>query len=485
MDYRASISVLGRLILGYGLCILIPGIFSLYSGEIAWKGLILSAFLSIILGSVMVLAKHEHGHIGIREGFAIVGGGWILASLLGALPYTLSGVLPNYVDAIFETVSGLTTTGASVITDLEVVPNGILLWRSLTHWLGGMGIIVLFIAFLPEIGAGAIHLFRAEVPGPTADRVVPRLRDTAITLWGIYTVLTVVQVSMLLLAGMSLFDSINHTLATMATGGFSTKNASVLHYDSLAIELIIVLFMTIAGGNFGLYFLVWKRGIRALLHDLEFKAYLLIMGLATIFMAANLVLAAGQSTGQALRDSLFTASSIMTTTGFVTADFDQWPAFSKFILLLLMFIGGCAGSTAGAIKVIRFLLLGKQSWTELKRILHPKMVFTVKIDGKPVSPNLLQVTGQFFYIYILTFVLSVLLVTAASSMEAWDAMGAVAATLGNVGPGYGVVGPTTNYSAQSDFVQIGLSASMLLGRLELFTLLVFLRPEFWRTHRNW
>ena len=485
MDYRAAVSVLGRLIFGYGLCLIGPGLFSLYSGEIAWKGLILSAFFTILLGTVMILAKHEHGHIGIREGFAIVGGGWLFAALLGALPYTLSGVLPNYVDAIFETVSGLTTTGASVITDLEAVPNGILLWRSLTHWLGGMGIIVLFIAFLPEIGAGAIHLFRAEVPGPTADRVVPRLRDTAITLWGIYTVLTVVQVSMLLLAGMSLFDSINHTFATMATGGFSTKNASVLHYDSLAIELIIVLFMTIAGGNFGLYFLAWKRGIRTLFHDLEFKAYLLIMGLATVFITANLVLAAGQPVGQALRDSLFASSSIMTTTGFVTADFDTWPAFSKFILFLLMFIGGCAGSTAGAIKVIRFLLLGKQSWTELKRILHPKMVFTVKIDGKPVSPNLLQVTGQFFYIYILTFVFAVLLVTAASGMEAWDAMSAVAATLGNVGPGYGVVGPTCNYSSLSSFVKIVLSACMMLGRLELFTLLVFLRPEFWRAHRNW
>ena len=193
MDYRSSISVLGRLILGYGLCILIPGLFSLYTGESAWRGLTISAFLSILLGMLMITAKHEHGHIGIREGFAIVGGGWLMASLLGALPYTLSGVLPNYVDAIFETVSGLTTTGASVIANLEMVPNGILLWRSLTHWLGGMGIIVLFIAFLPEIGAGAIHLFRAEVPGPTAERVVPRLRDTAITLWAIYTLLTVAK----------------------------------------------------------------------------------------------------------------------------------------------------------------------------------------------------------------------------------------------------------------------------------------------------
>ncbi len=432
----------------------------------------------------MIMARHEHGRIGIREGFAIVGAGWLLASFLGALPYTLSGILPSYVDAVFETVSGLTTTGASVITDLEVVPNGILLWRSLTHWLGGMGIIVLFIAFLPEIGAGAIHMFRAEVPGPTADRVVPRLRDTAIALWAIYTTFTVAQIALLLIAGMPLFDAINHTFATMATGGFSTKNASVLHFDSLAIELIIVLFMTIAGGNFGLYFLVWKKGIRVLFHDSEFKVYLAIMALATLFMAGNLVLDTGQPVGLALRNSLFTSSSIMTTTGFVTADFDQWPSFSKTILLILMFVGGCAGSTAGAMKVIRFILLGKQSWTELKRDLHPRMVFTVKIDGKPVAQSLLQVTGQFFFVYILTFIVAVLLITV-TGMDPWNSMGAVAATLGNVGPGFGVVGPTCNYSSQSHYVKIVLSACMLLGRLELFTLLIFLRPEFWRAHRNW
>jgi trk system potassium uptake protein TrkH len=484
MDYRATISILGRLTFGYGFCILLPALVSFFEGDVVWKPLLCSALATQLLGGIMSTIQRENHRVGVREGFAIVGFSWILASLLGALPYFFSGILPNYVDGVFETVSGLTTTGASVISDLTIVPNGIPLWRSLTHWLGGMGIIVLFIAFLPEIGAGAIHMFRAEVPGPAADRVVPRLRDTAIALWGIYTILTIAQIMLLLLAGMPLFDSINHTFATMATGGFSTKNNSVLFFDSLAIELIIVLFMTIAGGNFGLYFLVWKKGFRVLLHDLEFKVYLAIMGGATIAMAANLIWAANQPVGQSVRDSLFTASSIMTTTGFVTADFDQWPPFSKFVLLILMFVGGCAGSTAGAIKVVRLILLGKQSWTELKRDLHPKMVFSVKIDGKPVAQNILQVTGQFFFVYICTFVLGVLLVSA-DGINAWDAIGAVAATLGNVGPGFGVVGPTTTYYALSDFVKIVLSLCMLLGRLELFTLLIFLRPEFWRSHRNW
>ena len=484
MDYRFVLSILGRLTFGYGLCMLVPALYSLVTGEPAFFPQLIALLATLALGAVMSLNRREHGHLGIREGFAIASGGWILASLLGALPYTFSGVLPNYVDAVFETVSGLTTTGASVISDLESTPKGILLWRSITHWLGGMGIIVLFIAFLPEIGAGAIHMFRAEVPGPTADRVAPRLRDTAAALWGIYVVLTAAQIILLVLAGMPLFDSINHTFATMATGGFSIKNTSILYYDSLAIELIIVLFMTIAGGNFGLYYIVWKKGLKVLLHDLEFKVYLAIMAGATLFMAANLIWVSGQPAGQALRDALFNASSVMTTTGFVTADFDKWPAFSKLILLVLMFVGGCAGSTAGAIKVVRFILLGKQSWAELQHDLHPRMVISVKISGKPVSPSILQVTGQFFFLYMMTFVIAVLLV-AAAGMEAWDAIGGVAATLGNVGPGFGVVGPTTTYSSLSDFIKIVLTACMLLGRLELMTLLVFLRPEFWRTHRNW
>lgn len=484
MHYPLVAGILGRLMLVYGLFMIVPLALAIIWREASIGALTISMLSCLVTGGVMAFLAPSSGRIGIREGYATVLGGWLFASLFGALPYWLGGVMPTYIDAVFETVSGLTTTGASVIDRLDDVPRSIIFWRSMTHWLGGMGIIVLFIVILPHIGAGAAHLFKAEVPGPTADRVSPRIRDTAIALWIIYTILTVAEIVLLMLAGMSLFDAINHAFATLATGGFSTKDASIKHYDSLAIELIVVLFMIIAGGNFALYFQGWQKGWHRVYRDTEFKVYLVIIAASTFLIAVNLCLAAGEEAGKALRVALFQVASIITTTGFASADFDAWPPLAKLVLFILMFIGGSAGSTAGGIKVSRIILLVKQGWAELKRSLHPRVVVSICVDQKSVEPTVLNTVCQFFFLYMFTFFAAVLLV-AATGLAPFDAMSAVAATLGNVGPGFGVVGPTTTYSSLSPLAKTVLTLCMLLGRLELFTLLVFLRPEFWRAHRNW
>lgn len=481
MGIQVVARLLGRIIAAYALFMAIPLVYSLVRREADFMAFVWSVAITLVLGAMLYYAGEEPGRIGTREGFLVAAGTWVLASALGALPYWLSGWVPTYLNAVFETVSGLTTTGASIIADVEALPASLLLWRSMTHWLGGMGIIVLFVVFLTNVGADAVNLFQAESPGPTVERVLPRIRTMALRLWQMYVVFSAAQVVLLYLAGMDLFDAVNHTFATMATGGFSTKNASIKYYDSLAIELIIVLFMFLAGGNFALYYLAWQKGWRKLLANSEFKVYLAIVIFSTLAVTALLYCGPGIAPATGLRDALFTVVSIMTTTGFVTADFDQWPPATKIILLLLMFIGGCAGSTAGGIKVVRLLILMKDAAWSLLHAVHPRLVAALKIDGKPVDAEVLHMVLQFFFLYILIFFVSVLLV-AATGLAPFDAMGAVAAMLGNVGPGFGVVGPTTTYAAVHPFAKAVLTADMLLGRLELFTLLVLFHPEFWRPY---
>lgn len=486
MKLRLIIGMLGRLLIAFSLFMLLPLFYAVAYSEFSQVAFLVTVIMACLTGLSMIKIGVNDGHIGIREGYLVVSGTWILTSCFGGLPFLLSGTVPTFLDALFETVSGLTTTGASVIQDLEVLPNSILLWRSMTHWLGGMGIIVLFIVFLSNLGAGALNLFKAEVPGPKVERVLPRIRETAIALWLIYVALTVAEIIMLVLAGMSLFDAVNHAFATVATGGFSTKNTSIKYYDNLTIELILAFFMFVAGGNFGLYLLVWKRGFIKLFQDTEFRVYSFIVAAATCSITLSLSWQTQSSFGQSLRDALFTVISIITTTGFATADFDQWPAVAKIILLLLMFIGGCAGSTAGGIKVVRFLIMIKDSIATLLRSVHPQLVRTIKIDHKPVDFDVISNTMQFFFLYITIFVVSVLLV-AATGIGPLDAMGAVAATLGNIGPGFGVVGPTSTYFELSPLAKTILTLDMLLGRLEIFTILVLFHPEFWQpylTHRR-
>ncbi|MDU4961943.1 MAG: TrkH family potassium uptake protein [Sporomusaceae bacterium] len=477
-------AILGRFLCAFAVYMGIPAVWAGLAGLDCWRQLAAAAALTGGGGALLLAGGKSDESVGIREGFAIVAGAWGFASLFGALPYLFTGVAATWLDAFFESVSGLTTTGATVIQSLEAVPAPVLLWRSMTQWLGGMGIIVLFIVFLPQLGVGAFHLFKAEVPGPVAGRVVPHIRDTAGALWKIYLFLTLSELGLLMLAGMNFFDALNYALATVATGGFATADAGVQHYDSPLIEGILTVFMIIAGANFTLFYLAWRRGVNRIFADSEVRAYLAIIAAATLLITANLTLAAGQPPVQALRDALFQVASLITSTGFVSTDFDQWPPLSKLLLLLLMFIGGCSGSTAGAIKVSRLLILCKQSWAELRKAIHPRIVTSIQLDGRTVDTAVITAVSQFFFIYLLLFSAGVL-VMAGTGMQPFDAMGAVAAALGNVGTGFGVVGPTTTYSSVAPLGKLVLSICMLLGRLELITLLVFLRAEFWRSHKGW
>ncbi|EHQ87891.1 TrkH family potassium uptake protein [Desulfosporosinus youngiae] len=483
MNYLFVEHILGRLMIAYAGFMVIP-----FLGALIWREKSMPAFLfSIIVIMVIGLGLLHHGQkngrMGVREGFVIVAGAWLLTCSTGAMPFAMSGVVPNYLDGLFESVSGLTATGATIIDNVEILPKSILLWRSLTHWLGGMGIIVLFIVFLPNM-TGAVHLFKAEVTGATSERVLPRIRDNALKLWQIYLGLTAVQFFLLLLVGMNWFDAVNHTFSTMASGGFSTKNASIMYYDSLWIELITIVFMIITGINFGLYSLALRSGIDKIFKDLEFRFYLIIIAVSTFVVTLSLWWTLGLGGGNSLRQALFQVVSIITTTGFVTADYDQWPSVSKIILLLLMFIGGCAGSTAGGIKVSRIILLFKLGWVELKRAIHPKAVINVRFATRSVDPQIFNTVAVFFFLFFAILALATLLL-ASTGLEPFDAICAAAAALGNVGPGFGVVGPSTTFSSINSFGEIVLIICMLLGRLELFTLLVLIQPEFWRSRKGW
>ncbi|MGI6120050.1 MAG: TrkH family potassium uptake protein [Desulfosporosinus sp.] len=483
MNFRLIENVLGWLLLVYAAIMSIPLCCALLWDEPSTLPFLFTFTLTGITGIVLIKHGRKEGRMGIREGFTIVSGAWILASLSGALPFYLSNAVPTYLDGLFETVSGLTTTGASVIDNVEALSNSLLLWRSLTNWLGGMGIIVLFIVFLPKLG-GAVHLFKAEFPGPMAEKVLPRMRDNAAKLWQIYVGFTLLQIVLLILAGMSYFDSVNHSFTTMATGGFSTKNSSIMYYNNSLIELIIIFFMILSGGSYGLYYTAWSRGLKKIWQDTEFRVYLAIITIGTLVISLSLWLIGGKEIISSLRLAFFQVASITSTTGFASADFDKWPSLAKIVLFLLMFIGGSAGSTAGGIKVARLILLIKLAWAELRRIVHPHAVISINYNGKHVDPLIINTVAVFFFLFMTIFAFATILLSA-TGLEPFDAICTVVASLCNIGPGFGVVGPTTTYSSINAFGEVILILCMLLGRLELFTLLVVFQPEFWRSRINW
>jgi len=479
MNIPLTLHILGALLVFLAGAFLFPLPFAFYYQDGAATHFILSAIVSLLLGLTLYKGFESDRELSIRDGFAVVTFGWIFFTLFGALPYIFSNTIPSPLDACFETMSGFTTTGATILEKIEVLPKSILMWRALTHWLGGMGIIVLSLAILPMLGVGGMQLFKAEVPGPTADRLKPRIQDTAKLLWGVYVLLTVAETLLLMAGGMDLHEALCHAFATLATGGFSTRDASVGAYGSPFIEWVIIVFMFLAGVNFSLHYFAIRGKIKEYFRNEEFLFYLAIsLGSILVFMGFNQG-RVYQSIFDNLRYSAFQAVSILTTTGFGTADYEQWPVITNYILIFLMFVGGCAGSTGGGMKVARFLLLFKHARFQLYHLIHPRAVRLVKLGDKPVDREVMQSILGFFALYIGVFVFASFLM-AAAGMDLVSGAASVIATLGNIGPGLGSVGPVHNYAHIAPFGKTVLIACMLFGRLELFTVLVFFLPSFWR-----
>lgn len=474
------IRVIGMLLVIEGLFMLSGIPFSFWFGSADWPYLLISAAITSGIGffAYFLNRRANNKNIGKREGYIIVSLSWAVFSLFGALPFWISGAIPQFTDAFFETMSGFTTTGASILIDIESMPKGLLFWRSMTHWMGGMGIIVLSLAVLPILGIGGMQLFVAEVPGPTPDKLHPRIKETAKRLWAIYVVLTLVQTSLLMLGGMDLFDGLCHAFGTMATGGFSTQNDSIAGYSPF-IQYVITFFMILAGMNFTMHYLAIKGAISKWNRNDEFRFYIFVLGVATVLITGSLLVNGSFATEESFRHSLFQTVSIVTTTGFVTTDYLLWPNLAWFIILLLMFSGGCAGSTGGGIKMVRHLLLFKNSFLELKRQIHPQAVIPVRMNGKAVNQDIIFNVLAFFLIYVTIFAGGAL-VMAGLGLDFHSAIGSVIATLGNIGPGIGEVGPASTYAGIPLVGKWFLSFLMLLGRLELFTVLILFSRAFWK-----
>jgi len=437
-----------------------------------------SGIVSLLTGLLLwFTTRKTERELRKRDGYLIVTLGWLIMSLFGTLPYLLSGTIPSFTDAFFETISGFTTTGASILNDIESLPKGILFWRSLTQWIGGMGIIVLAVAILPLLGIGGMQLFIAEAPGLKPDKLQPRIAQTAKRLWLIYFALTLAEFVLLKIAGMNYFDAINHALTTMATGGFSTKQESMAFYGP-SIQYIVIAFMFLAGTNFTLTYFGFKGNFKKIWQNEEFRVYLILVLLLSFIIGSVIYLVAGSPLEQAFRDALFQVISIVTTTGFVSADYTSWVPFLTILFFMMMFLGGSAGSTAGGVKIVRHVLLLKNGILELKRQIHPAAVIPVRLNKRAVSQDITFNVLAFIMIYLTVTVVSTVVMGMLGN-DFLTSLGSVATSLGNIGPGIGSVGPLDNFSAIPSGGKWFLSFLMLLGRLELFTVLILFTPYFW------
>lgn len=481
MKWGHTFSLVGILVVFCGLAMAAPMAVGLLYNDASPVPLAKGMGITLLCGALIYIASpvKKQDSLSHREGMAIVALGWAAVGVFGALPFYFSESFPTFTDAVFESISGFTTTGSSVLSDIEAVPKGILLWRSLIQWLGGMGIIVLSVAILPFLGVGGMQLYKAEVPTPVPDKLKPHIRDTAVILWKVYVLFTALEAVLLFFGGMSVFDSVCHALTTMPTGGFSTLNTSVGQFDSAYFDWVIVFFMIVAGVNFSLHYQMLRGRPLAFWKDPECRFFLILVAALITIITLNIHLVVYDSFIQAVRYSAFQVSSLITTTGYATADYEKWPALSQLILVMCMFVGASAGSTGGGIKCLRIMLMFKYCYRELFRMVHPRAVSPVKLGGRVVPEDVLQSICAFFLLYIGLFSLCSLIL-AGMGVDLVTSLAAVAATIGNIGPGIGGVGPMDNFADIPVAGKWLLSWCMLLGRLEIYTVIILFVPEFWR-----
>jgi trk system potassium uptake protein TrkH len=481
MRWPRVLRIIGVFFVFIGLAMLPALLLGLYLGEgTGARAFAVAMALTVGAGGGLFFAFRKAGNgLTHRDGFAIVALTWVGAGLFGALPFYLGGVFGSFGDCAFESFSGFTTTGSSVLTDIEALEKCQLLWRSLIQWLGGMGIIVLSLAILPFLGVAGMQLYKAEVATPMPDKLTPRIRDTAMTLWKVYLLLTLLEVFLLMVGGMGVFDAVCHAMTTLPSGGFSTQNASVGQYGSAYFEWVIFFFMVCAGINFSLHYSMLQGNPKAYFKNPECRFFLILLAVLILIVFVDLRTGFYESSEKALRYGAFQVASLLSTTGYATADYEPWPHASRFVLTICLFMGACAGSTSGAIKLLRLMVLFKYCYRELVRLIHPRVVMPVRLGNRVVSEDVLKGIAAFFVLYLTIFVLFSLLLTLFG-VDSATAFSSVATTMGNVGPGFGAVGPMENFAGLPYAAKWLLMACMVLGRLEIFTVIVLLVPEFWR-----
>ena len=479
MNITAILNIIGHVMKYEIILLLIPFFVALFYGEGDANAFLYTVLLMIPIALILIKIKGKKNEIYAKEGFLTVGLAWIVISFFGALPFVFSGAIPSLVDAFFETSSGFTTTGASILTEIQSLPKGILFWRSFTHWVGGMGFLIFILALMPTFSGNTIHLLKAESPGPTPGKIVPKIKQTAKILYAIYFVLTLIETIFLKSAGLSWYDSIIHALGTAGTGGFSNMNASVAAFNNPAVEWIITIFMLLFGVNFVLYFQLIRGNVKAFFKSEELKWYLIAVFASIIIIAVNIIPFNHGDVTKSIRDSAFQVSSIVTTTGYATVNFNLWPTLSKVILIMLMFMGAMAGSTGGGIKTIRIVIIFKAIRREIDKILHPRRVKSVKIDGNVVEEETISGVFLFIFAYIIISLIAIFIVSF-DNFDITTTVTSVIATLSNIGPGLEIVGPAGNFSVFSDLSKLVLSFCMLAGRLEIYPMLILFSPSLWK-----